>query len=677
MDTEDNAKLKNLLPNASFELDFGQAKHDWVKYNPGEGAADNWTDMFTPLTMKLAVTGQLPDAVPVIEAVDDAPDGARAAAIPVAAGQPGYLTSPIMPLKGGQAYTLSVYARSDVPSANLHLAVWTHTVDLRETPDAQSEPITVNGQWQRYELTFNLASYFHRGLVVLTAGGEADGMLWVDAVQLEEGHRVTPFETRHPVEAHVTADKPFSGMLHLMAEPLEIDLNTYVDREPAEPGDLTLSIETLEGKVVFTRDVPCPTAPGRHTTRLSLDFPLVGNFRARVFTPAGQAIDVSSYGYMFTVHPVMKAGFGWEQCGPEEEDFQGILYSRDGEIHELPAERTRLPLYATEGRWNFTITPDNRIYLMVASAKNNLTNELMRSGDGGRTWDVLQVTRAVHSVLPDGSFLAVDPENDRLVLHRSGDEGRTWQRVGDGPGCFPSGPQHGPVTQLRDGTLVWPIGLARPGVHHVTYVFRSTDGGRTWSQGYPVCPTGEPAVIELASGRLLAVVRNNLPPRPDACEVFFESGHEDPWRLWSMQYGQNMPDNIGSVQKNVLLADSDDGGETWTNVRPGSPLLGEMHGSAVELPDGRIVIMHVHRVPWLHGGERARVSRDGGNTWEPETYYLSTVLTYPEYSTNCVLPPELADGKPGMILTVLGDRPFAVHVERPGLMQAVRWRPLP
>ena len=116
---------------------------------------------------------------------------------------------------------------------------------------------------------------------------------------------------------------------------------------------------------------------------------------------------------------------------------------------------------------------------------------------------------------------------------------------------------------------------------------------------------------------------------------------------------------------------------TWTNVRSGSNLLGEMHGSAVELPDGRIVLMHVHRVPWLHGGERARVSGDGGNSWDEETYYLSTVLTYPEYSTNCVLPPELADGEPGMILTVLGDRPHALHLDRPGLMQAVRWRPLP
>ena len=47
-------------------------------------------------------------------------------------------------------------------------------------------------------------------------------------------------------------------------------------------------------------------------------------------------------------------------------------------------------------------------------------------------------------------------------------------------------------------------------MNHVTYTFRSTDGGQTWSEGYPVCPTGEPSVIELASGRLLAVIRDNL-----------------------------------------------------------------------------------------------------------------------------------------------------------------------
>ena len=113
MGTEDNAKLKNLLPNASFELDFGQAKHDWIKYNPGEGAADNWTDMFTPLTAPLAKTGQVPQAWPTIEATADAPDGVRAAVISAAPGKPGHLTSPVMAVKGGHGYTISVYARGD------------------------------------------------------------------------------------------------------------------------------------------------------------------------------------------------------------------------------------------------------------------------------------------------------------------------------------------------------------------------------------------------------------------------------------------------------------------------------------------------------------------------------------------------------------------------------------
>ena len=382
----------------------------------------------------------------------------------------------------------------------------------------------------------------------------------------------------------------------------------------------------------------------------------------------------------------MKDGFGDLQPDAEEDDFQGILYSRDGKVYELPAERIRLPLFAGEGRWNFTITVENQIYLMPHAGPDATLQQVMRTGDGGRTWDTVKVTRRVDTVLRDGTFLSWDHVNDRLLLYQSRDEGQTWERLGSGLSSLPAADQAGPITQLRDGSFVWPIGLARPGVNHATYAFRSTDAGQTWSKGYPICPTGEPSIIELASGSLLAVVRNNLIPPPGSWQVYLDDKYENYWRLWMLQYGMayrpkaktSARSNVlDSLQKNVLLANSDDGGMTWNNVRSGSQVLGEMHGSAVELPDGRIVLMHVHRVPWLHGGERARVSRDGGNTWDEEIYYLSTVLAYPEYSTNCVLPPELADGKPGMILSVLGDRPRAIRVDREGLMQAVRWRPLP
>ncbi len=689
---ERKSTMKNLLPNASFELDFGQAKHEWVKYNPGEGAADNWTDMFTPLTAPLAKNGQVPQAWPVIVASADAPDAERAAVITAAEGKPGHLTSPVVAVKGGHGYTLSVYARSGdavagaVPWArpNLHLCVWHQPLNWDVPPDAKSDPIAVTNQWQRYEITFVVPTWLHTAVVDLMAVANGDAKISVDAVQLEHAPQATAFETRLPTEAHITSDTYFSGMLHLHGEPLELKLNVYQHRPADNTGDLEVRIETLEGREMLTTQVAVPASHGRHSVPLSLEFPWVGDFRAKVFSAAGECIDVSTYGYMFTVHPVMQAGYGWEKPAPDGDDFQGILYSRDGEVHELPAERYRLPTcHIGEGTWNFTITHDNDIYMPAAIENPGVQSDLLCTRDGGRTWQTQKVTRPIAAVLRNGSFLsymAPEPphrpmpmQDGRLCLARSDDGGQTWQPLG-GPGPAYEDTNPGRITELRDGSLIWPIGYRRPGFLHATFTFLSSDGGRTWSGPSPVCPTGEPSVIELASGRLLAVVRNNLIPGPGHVQAYFEDEHEDYWRLWLMQYGR--ADSLESAHKNVMLADSDDGGATWTNVRKGCHGLGEMHGSAVELPDGRIVLMHVHRVPWLHGGERAHVSRDGGNTWDKEIYYLSTVLTYPEYSTNCVLPPELADGKEGMILSVLGDRPAAMDLDRPQMLQAVRWRPL-
>ena len=683
------ADPKNLLPNASFELPLGQERHEWSARDPGYGSSTNWTDMVNPLTLQLVATEQVSigppsESDPVIEEVVGAPEGSRAVAIPVSKNKPRHLTSPVVPMKFGQAYTLSVYVRSNLPSVKLRLGVWNRPMDWRIAPDAQSEPFLVTEDWQRYELTFNVAPYFHRGAVDLVFESSAEGKVWIDAVQLEVGSHTTPFQLRYPVEVSLTADTPFSGMLHLFGEPLALNLAHYCSGEQ-KPEDIKLSIETLdEGKVVFTTDIACPTDAGFAQEKLAVDFPLVGDYRARVYSASGEEIGVSSYGYMFTVHPVMKDGLGGLKLDPAEKDFQGILYSRGGKVHELPAERVRLPLYSGEGSWNFTVTDKNLIYLMAAGGGNGDAIKIMRTKDGGRTWDILKITRNLRTVLRDGSFLSWDAgvqKGDFLEVHRSRDDGQTWHSLGKGPGPLPSGSQTGPITQLRNGTLVWPVGLKKPGVNFATYVFRSIDDGKTWSEGYSVCPTGEPSVIELSSGRLLAVIRDNLvhpaTPSPPPWQTYLEEPYEPFWRLWMMQYGQNKNSILKSVVKNVLLADSNDGGVTWTNVRAGTTSLGEMHGSAVELPDGRIVFMHVHRVPWLRGGVRARVSSDGGNTWEQETYYLSTVETYPEYSTDCVLPPELADGKPGMILSVLGDRPRSVGVDRTGLIQAVRWRPLP
>jgi len=141
---------RNLLPNASFELDFGQAKHGWVRYNPGEGASDNWTDFLNPLTLQLAATGQVPRIKPMIHADPEAHDGSRVTVLAAAKRRSTHLTSPVVAVKGGQAYALSAYVRCDAVGASLRLGIWNRPMDWRVTPDALSESLPIDAQWQRY-----------------------------------------------------------------------------------------------------------------------------------------------------------------------------------------------------------------------------------------------------------------------------------------------------------------------------------------------------------------------------------------------------------------------------------------------------------------------------------------------------------------------------------------------
>ena len=59
----------NLLPNASFELEFG------------DSLPTNWGDTHGELTVKLQATGQVPKATPRSEEAGDAVDGERVARI--------------------------------------------------------------------------------------------------------------------------------------------------------------------------------------------------------------------------------------------------------------------------------------------------------------------------------------------------------------------------------------------------------------------------------------------------------------------------------------------------------------------------------------------------------------------------------------------------------------------
>ena len=57
--------------------------------------------------------------------------------------------------------------------------------------------------------------------------------------------------------------------------------------------------------------------------------------------------------------------------------------------------------------------------------------------------------------------------------------------------------------------------------------------------------------------------------------------------------------------------------------------FGEPHGQLVQVPDGRVVLVHDRRYPYQHAHTRARISNDEGRTWEPEIYHVSDGMGYP------------------------------------------------
>ena len=367
---------------------------------------------------------------------------------------------------------------------------------------------------------------------------------------------------------------------------------------------------------------------------------------------------------------------------------------RDGErVGALPAEY--IPLDYPDMPWRgdpgIGMSSDGTIYIALYA-------KIFVSTDGGRTWEARLIDvgsldpptaeRANYDsfvVLRDGTLLWAyhSSEHETDFVIRSKDGGKTWEpwsRIVDRAPFDDAGGNQNCMTEFKDGTILWPTRLgpasskikerdAASGTwqgppHWTTYVYRSTDGGRTWGEKSPLQEWGtETNLLALASGGLLAAIRYQ--------------------RYAEAPAPTNEPEDIaaadqqrqGSVGKRVFLADSSDGGRTWEDFRPvrreGSGLMdivfGEAHGHMVELSDGTVVLAHERRYPYEVGDVRARVSRDQGQTWAPEAYRLSPGHGY---AASVVLPDDT-------IVTALGNTPLNKEgrsVDGKWYAQVVRWR---
>ena len=366
-----------------------------------------------------------------------------------------------------------------------------------------------------------------------------------------------------------------------------------------------------------------------------------------------------------------------------------IRITRDNqEIGTLPAEY--IPLDYPDMPWRgdpgIGMTRDGRIYVALYA-------RIFLSGDAGKTWesrpiDVESLDPPMRvdnydsfGVLRDGTLLwayrADDPPTDFLLRSTDGGESwHPWSRLENLSPFIRAGGNQNCLLELRDGTLLWPtIMAAQRAYDHnedaskpppTTYVFRSTDGGKSWDEKHPLQEWGtETNLLELNDGRLLAAIRY---------QRVFEAPppQNEPPALIEEHARREMQKSI--VGKRVFLSDSADGGRSWQNFRPlwrqpDGPMdleFGQAHGHMVQLSDGTVVLVVEDRYPYPEGDVRARISRDGGQTWLPEVYHLSLGHGY---GGSVVLEDDT-------IVTALGNTPLDERGCPTGsyTAQVVRWR---
>ena len=330
-----------------------------------------------------------------------------------------------------------------------------------------------------------------------------------------------------------------------------------------------------------------------------------------------------------------------------------ILHVRHGQIHQLAVAKTRMPLdpqghYQNVGLFQ---APDGAIYAVQQTI-------ISKSTDQGRTWEHLDRDPAAAGfggwllqANQAGEWVNIAQDGDDRVptVWISGDEGVSWARQGPiDIAPFQHVEAGASLTRLADGTLLLPIkhrDASFADNTNPTYAFRSTDGGHTFPQRYWLSDYGnETNIAELTPGRQLAVIR----------------------------YQPGPPDQP-HTNKTVFLANSTDGGCTWTGHRQLTTTHGQCHGAAVGLTNDRVVVAYDHRYPRAMGSGRAALSPDGGRSWRDEGYYLchGHVAGFPRHVA-------LDDGA---ILTFIGsyygDVESWENATGGSQMVAISWRPVP
>ena len=272
----------------------------------------------------------------------------------------------------------------------------------------------------------------------------------------------------------------------------------------------------------------------------------------------------------------------------------------------------------------------------------SIGNGVYKTSDGGETWRYMGLPRSEHV-----AKIAIDPHDGNTVyacvpgklwsdspdrgLYKTTDGGRTWSLVLKGgnlsTGC--SGLSMDPkdpgvlfaaMWDFRRKGWTFRSGGESPTAKSDSGLFRSADGGRTWTEVTPAANKGFP---EKPYGRIAVTI---APSNPKIVYAFIESPQsalfrsDDGGKTWSRRdNSQNMvwrpfyfanlivdPTNPDRLFKpDLTLIQSTDGGKTFSEVGGGAH--GDFHDVWIDPTDPKYVITGDDGGLWF--------SHDGGNKW--------------------------------------------------------------
>jgi len=456
------------------------------------------------------------------------------------------------------------------------------------------------------------------------------------------------------------------GVLALAAgQPVELHVSVINSAKRGRQAKVQVRVITFAGNEVWTEELVQSFPPGR-TEMVYRIFdkpgaPQEGQFLAQVLS----ASSTKSRTDRQSVPPKELANlvFGYFPDFQEiaEKPDAPILVLRDRKVvGRIKAERVwpKLPDY-TRLDPILGQASDGALYAMFQEnhyAEDGDTRAqrptFVSSTDGGRTWKLRQVTldppagnriavRAFGVTDEDHLFVAYSPAlpdaGDSNLSHlrvaRSTDRGKTWS--------------NGVQVDISNYVRVQGLGRFYQGMAGEIWfnatllgadkrelersydgLFRSRDGGKTWGDvSLNIPSSAECQLLRLASGRWLSTIRTSGRPG----DTIGPDGK--PMNLLGIQklatYDKtathfNAPFSV--MFKRTFLAESDHGRE-WGNVRQLTSIIGDTPGELIQLPDGRVVFLYCRRYK-PRDGVYARISHDQGRTWQPELLALRTAGGY-------------------------------------------------